>query len=86
LFTDILLTAAAVTPHSRPGDYDKQCLEADMLVLVAYLKVVVLELVWRSCRKPRETKNVEPVSGPNFELVKVKVKHTNYRSCRPRGV
>jgi len=28
----------------------------------------VLTLIWRRYRKPRKTKNVEPVSGPNFEL------------------
>jgi len=37
LFRDIQLTAEAVMPHSRPDDYDKQCLEADMAVLVACL-------------------------------------------------
>jgi len=68
LFRDIQSTAEAVTPHSRPDYCDKQCLDADMVVLVACLKVVFLHLSGTGTKKQRKSKNMEPVSGPNFEL------------------
>jgi hypothetical protein len=52
LFTDNLSTAMAVTPHIRPDDYDKRCLEADLVALVAYSMVVF----WHSPGDSRKAK------------------------------